>query len=343
MIQVISSTHQEEWNRIVDSFSNADVYYLNGYVRAFEIHGDGVAHLLYYSEDDIRAIYVFMLRPTAIDGVFDTITPYGYGGVLFDHIPTVEQVQTFWQEYSRKMRELSVVDNFVRYHPILQNAEPMKAVTNVIDLGHTIAIHLNSEEEIWNNFSPKNKNKIRKAEKNGVVIRHGHDISLIDPFINIYNATMQKDDADDYYYFSREFYESIFHDLEGHFEMFYALIGEQIVAMSIMLFSGTQMHYHLSGSLTEFRNVAPTNLLLYKASMWGLEQGFHTLHLGGGLGSAEDSLYEFKKGFNRQSDYTFAIGKDIFDQKLYNDLIKERQSRDEGFDGNSSFFPAYRA
>lgn len=31
-----------------------------------------------------RAIYVYMKRNTAIEGVYDSITPYGYGGVLFE-------------------------------------------------------------------------------------------------------------------------------------------------------------------------------------------------------------------------------------------------------------------
>lgn len=43
-------TQRKEWDEVVRSFAEYDVYYLSGYVRAFEIHGDGVPQLLYYEE-----------------------------------------------------------------------------------------------------------------------------------------------------------------------------------------------------------------------------------------------------------------------------------------------------
>jgi len=39
--------------------------------------------------------------------------------------------------------------------------------------------------------------------------------------------------------------------------------------------------------------------LLYEAACWGIENGYKTFHLGGGLGSREDSLYQFKKDLTR--------------------------------------------
>ena len=46
-------------------------------------------------------------------------------------------------------------------------------------------------------------------------------------FMRIYNATMDKNQADSYYYFEREFYESIFTDLQDHFEFFYAVLDRK--------------------------------------------------------------------------------------------------------------------
>ena len=39
----------EEWDCVVHSFSNYDVYYLSNYVRAFQLHGDGEPLLLFYA------------------------------------------------------------------------------------------------------------------------------------------------------------------------------------------------------------------------------------------------------------------------------------------------------
>jgi hypothetical protein len=79
MIQIIDISQSKLWDDIVCSFSEYDVYYLSGYVRAFDIHGDGTPQLLHYEQDNLRAIYVYMKRETAVQEWYDSITPYGYG------------------------------------------------------------------------------------------------------------------------------------------------------------------------------------------------------------------------------------------------------------------------
>lgn len=343
MITLFGIKDSVRWDVIVRGFAEYDVYYLSGYIKAFNIHGDGDPFLLYYEGDGLKAIYVYMRRPTAIDGIFDSVTPYGYGGVLFEGNTNNENLQAFWKEYLAKMTEEHIVDNFVRYHPVLKNAIPMKSISNVIDLGKTIAFDLTSPEVIWENIISKNRNMIRKAEKNGIEIHHGKDLALFRDFKRIYNATMDKDNAEAYYYFGDAFYESIHNDLHDNFEMFYAVLDGQIIAMSIMLFANKQMHYHLSGSMIEYRNLAPSNLLLYKAALWGCEQGYKTFHLGGGVGSGEDNLYKFKAAFNKNSDYQFSIGKQIFDRVKYDELVALRATQDPDFNPESKFFPLYRS
>ncbi len=343
MIKLYSLETSKEWDETVRSFQEWDVYYLSGYVKAFHIHGDGDPYLLFYEDNGLRAIYVYMRRTTVLHGVYDSVTPYGYGGVLFEGDATEENRKAFWTAYVAKMKEENIVDNFVRYHPVLANAVPMKQISTVIDLGKTVAFDLASPDVIWENIISKNRNMIRKAEKNGIEIKHGKDIVLFKDFRRIYNATMDKDNAEKYYYFGERFYESIHNDLNDNYEMFYAVLNGEIIAMSIMLFGNKQMHYHLSGSMIEYRNLAPSNLLLYKAALWGSEQGYKTFHLGGGVGSGEDNLYKFKAAFNRNSDCQFSIGKEIFDQEKYDELVTLRAKQDSNFNPESKFFPLYRS
>jgi len=343
MIKLFSLSEGQQWDECIKSFSEWDIYYLSGYVKAFHLHGDGDPFLFYYEENSLRAIYVYMRRPTSLPSIFDSVTPYGYGGVLFEGDTSEENRKAFWSAYVEKMHEEHIADNFVRYHPVLKNAVLMKTVSTVIDLGKTIAFDLTSPDVIWENIISKNRNMIRKAEKNGIKIRHGKDLELFKDFRRIYNATMDKDNAEEYYYFGEQFYESIHNDLHDNYEMFYAVLNGEIIAMSIMLYGNKQMHYHLSGSMIEYRNMAPSNLLLYQAAIWGYEHGFKTFHLGGGVGSGEDNLYKFKAAFNKNSDFQFSIGKQVFDQEKYDELVKIRRESDPHFDDNSNFFPLYRA
>jgi len=349
-MEIFDLKQSDRWDEIVKSFPNYDVYYLSGYVKAFEVHGDGKPILIYYSNDrGGRAICALMLRDVANDPLFkgkiteeryfDAVTPYGYGGFIFDGDVDVEELS---KEFHEVLIENHVNSVFFRFHPVLDNATNNEGIVNVIPLGKTIAMDLTTPEVIWKNIISKNRNMIRKAEKSGVEIHHSADPKLFSAFKEIYDETMRGDNAEEYYFFEDKFYDSVANDLTGNYEIFYATHKDMVISIAIMIFANNRMHYHLSGSLREFRSLAPSNQLLYKAALWGYEQGFKTFHLGGGVGSGEDPLYKFKAAFNRNSDYRFAIGKSIIDPEDYNYLLGVRGFTDDQVAG-ISYFPQYRA
>ena len=353
MIKLIQYSQKEEWDRTVASFSNHDVYYLHGYVEAFMLHGDGEPIMICWEVDSLRGLYVAMKRDLSTmpwtSGIlktgkwYDLSTPYGYGGWVFEGEMSTLNLQSFYQEYKEFMIEHNFVSNFVRYSPVAKNAGPMSEVSRVLDLGKTIAIDLSSEELIWQNITSKNRNMIRKALKNGIVIEHSKPTpELMSKFKLIYDETMRNDNAIDYYFFNESFYQSVIDSLSDRTEIFYALKDDKIVAISIILYCNGMMHYHLSGTVLEYRNMAPTNLLLYEAALWGCRNGFKLFHLGGGVGSGEDNLYKFKAAFNRNSDYQFSIGQEIFNVGMYNQLVEWRKEKEPHFICDESFFPAYR-
>ena len=348
MIEIIPFQEEKKWNETVCSFKEYDVYYLNGYVKAFKIHGDGEPLLVHYNSEDLRAISVVMKRDIAFDNVlpedtyYDIVTPYGYGGFLFEGNTSQVNLRVFDKSYSDLLNQENIVSEFTRFHPLLKNADEMRTISEVQDLGKTISMDLESPETIWANITSKNRNVIRKAEKNAVEIFHEKNPSIFKDFAKIYNTTMQHDNAAPYYYFGDDFYASIHNDLNDNYEMFYAVHENKIIAMSIILYANNKMHYHLSGSRFEYRNLAPTNLLLYRAACWGSSQGFRTFHLGGGLGGSKDNLYKFKEAFNRNSDNRFSIGKRVVNEDVYQSLVKKRIELNPYFDLNSTFFPLYR-
>lgn len=351
--QIVRMDNSILWNKIVGSFSDYDVYYLSNYVKAFQLHGDGEPLLICYESNDFRCINVVMKRDISKfylfkdkiepGTIFDTITPYGYGGFLFEGNVCKEGLSRFYEEYVNLLySEEHVIADFIRYHPLLNASILMHNVSDVVDLGKTISIDLESFDIIWENLTSKNRNMIRKSRKSGVEIFHGKGSELLDKFIPMYEDTMNKDAAISYYYFERDFYDSIAVDLEDNYEIFYASLAENVIAMAIILYANGRMHYHLSCSNVEYRNLAPSNLLLYEAACWGCKNGFKIFHLGGGLGAGFDSLYKFKEGFNRNSNNIFSIGKKVVNQKIYDRLVTLRKNKNPDFNENTSYFPLYR-
>ncbi len=77
----------------------------------------------------------------------------------------------------------------------------MKGLYTDVCLGKTVYMDTSDEDTIWKNITSKNRNVIRKARKSGLHVYWGRSPEIIQPFIKIYNETMEKDNADDYYYF----------------------------------------------------------------------------------------------------------------------------------------------
>lgn len=95
-LKVISINESYEWDCIVKSFKNYDIYYLSGYAKAFQLHNDGDPLLIYFENETTRAMNVVMKNDIAKNKhfganieenkYFDLSTPYGYGGFIVDAI-----------------------------------------------------------------------------------------------------------------------------------------------------------------------------------------------------------------------------------------------------------------
>lgn len=352
MFKIYTIEQTADWDKAVLSFPNYDIYYLSGYLRGFEIHGDGNPILVYYEGDELRGMCAFMLRDIAdmewVESIekgqyFDIITPYGYGGWLMDGDCLEEKLNVFWNEYKVFMKDQKIVCAFTRWCPWLKNQEMMRGHSNIIDLANTIFIDTTTVDGIMKNIKSKDRSTIRKAAKNGITVELSDNPALFEEFIEIYNDTMLKDNAEKYYFFKPDFYQSIIDDLKGKWLMAAAMLDDKIIAMSIMLFCNGHIHYHLSGSILEYRRLNATNLILYETAKYGAEHGYKLFHLGGGVGSGEDPLYKFKKAFNKDGDLQFSISKDVFDQDTYDIFVEMRKKNDISFNSVSGFFPLYRA
>lgn len=353
MLEIITASEKERWNDIVRSFPQYDVYYLYNYTVPFRNYGDGEPLLIYYHDVNGSAINVVMKRNISLDRrfagllpqdtYFDLSTPYGYGGFIYNGDVDTHALDKAYTQWCVKN---GIICEFVRFHPVLQNSgsvgKSSESLYEVTHIGATVCMDLSSPETIWANLTSKNRNTIRKAQKNEITVTHGKNDMMIASFVELYVSTMKKDNAADYYFFDHEFFAQTISKLGDSCEIFCAVWQGKIIAASIMMLENGKLNYHLSGSDAEYKTMAPGNLLLYEAALWGYHNGCKTFHLGGGLGGREDSLYAFKKSFNRHASSAFLVGKKIFDNDKYGELIDIRKIN-SNFVQNDSFFPAYRA
>lgn len=343
LIKVVTLDNGEEWDSIVTSFEEYDTFYMSGYVKALQIHGDGEPLLIHYRDDMTHAINVVIKRKIDIDlkdgkQYYDFATPYNYGGLLVEG----EVSEQFEEEYSKLCHEMGIVSEFVRFHPIIDNVRWNKNLYETVNLGKYIALDTTSEELIWTNLDTKRRNNIRKAQKNGVEIGFGMSEELIHQFETLYYETMDKDHAIDYYYFEDNYFQTLYREFSEHTMLFYATYESNIIAMCYLLLADGKITCYLSAAVKHME-LNPVPYMYYEAACWGARNGYRYFSLGGGLGYKEDNLYRFKKLFNKNSNFDFIIGKRCYDENTYQKLVEAHKKGREDWDDNSLYFPLYRA
>ena len=351
MLEVIGLENKNKWLDIVLQFKNHEVYYLPQYTQAFQIHGDGQPGLFYFESEKFKAINVVMKRDISQcqyfskafsrDTLFDITTPYGYGGFLIEGETDSEGLGQLNEEYTAYCREEGIVSEFVRFHPLLENHIGLESVYEIKELGRAISMDLVSPQVIESNIRPKTRKRINKAVSDGIKVYHGNTQELYTTFKKMYDRTMDRKIADQYYYFGERFYQSILNDMGDRAKIFYATYEGEIVAMQIVLSCNRRIYSHLSASKREYQFLSPGALIKYKTALWGCENGFDAFYLGGGVGSHEDNLYKYKHKFNINSDCRFVTGRKIFDEEQYAQLLKIRKSASV-LELDPAYFPAYR-
>ena len=330
-----------DWDDVVKSFKDHDVYYLRGYLKCLQINGDGEPLLFYYQDENCRGINVILKRDVSLDTnftnleknkYFDFSTPYGYGGWIIEG----DNYQGLFNTYNEWCKDNNIISEFVRFHPLINNQIYSENIYDVIPLGQVISIDTSNQEITWSNMSSRNRNKIKKAINNGVTVSFGGKEKL-DSFISIYEDTMSRDNAEDYYFFNYDYYDCMFDMLKNNIMIFSAELEGRVLSSCIVFFVNGRASYHLAGSTRVSGNIYETNLLIYEVAKWANEHGYKSFLLGGGVGSHEDYLYQFKRGFDDKHSFQFYIGKKIYRKDIYDELVSKRNKID-----NPSFFPMYR-
>lgn len=316
----------ETWNQYLDLIptEQQDLYFREEYVRLYETDSEKACCFVYQDGNSIM-LFPFLRREFQFNGntYYDFETAYGYGGPISnDHSDTF--MTAALEAMSEKASSENFVCGFVRFHPLLENWDYFEKVGRLIMDRKTIAIDLSDGiEATWmNEIHTKNRNVIKKGEKNGLEFIVDEDFAYLPEFEDLYNSTMDKLEADGFYYFAPQYYDQLKNSIQNKFLGIVKHEGK-VVAGAIFFYQLPYGHYHLAGSDKSALKLSPNNYLLWEAAKELTRRGVKHFHLGGGTdGSEENSLYQYKRKFSKH-EYQFALGKMIFNPSLYEDICAE--------------------
>lgn len=274
---------------------------------------------------------------------YDIVTPYGYGGPVITEYQTEtrkELVREFHKAFARHCTHQRIVSEFIRFHPLLDNARDFKHMYDVQYMRPTVGTNLLAHEDpIAEELSKTPRKNIRRALREGVKYKVIENPDNLEAFKSIYYATMERKNADDYYFFGDDYFDELASTLGGHLLVTEAWYHGEIIGMTLTFKYNKILHTHLSGTYEESHHLYPVYIMQYATTLWGKENGYHLLHGGGGLtNSLDDSLYQFKKQFGKHHSFGFQAGKKIWNPEIYKKLCEAADVAME-----EDFFPAYRA
>ena len=323
-----------------------DIYFDKNYGKLYEHIEKGKAEIFEYEDKNGKVSNQFIIREIPIkvneNTYYDIVTPYGYEGPIIENCiqgKEKELVKGYMIEFEKNCQKNNIVSEFVRFHPILNNAEDFKEVYDVQYLRHTLGTNLEISEEPMNEeFSKSCKKTIRQVLKKGISYNIIEDVKDFSEFKRIYYLNMDRKNADAYYYFDDEYFEKMNRYFHDNIIQVQALYENKVIAEGLYFIYNKTIHAHLSGTDTKYICLSPAYILKYATVLWGKEKGYSLIHYGGGTSNdLEDSLYLFKKKFAQNTEFDFYIGRKIWNEEIYDKLCEIKK-----IEKNEEFFPAYR-
>ena len=324
-----------------------DLYFNPNYAKVYkDIDGDSDTFVFDSPYGKITYTYILRKIKWPIDGqtYFDIVTPYGYGGPYCENVTDMQQLMAAYREaFTKHCVEHNIICEFHRFH-LFDNVDFRENYFGeTIELSANVVVNTKGdfENDIWNRYDRKVRKNVRKAESNGLEIIIEGNTNHLDDFLNIYDLTMDRNNADSYYYFGKEYFLNIERLLSDNFMYFHVVKDGKIISTELVLCSEKYAYSFLGGTLADYYEYRPNDYLKNEILKWCNRTGREKFILGGGY-HKDDGIYKYKRCFTPDPDVMFYIGRYIFNQEVYDKAVEMRAKDDPNFDKETGYFPKYR-
>ncbi len=343
--QILHTGDEAKWHEYLGAISHKQLVHFPRYARIYERYGDGTGQCFVYECDGGIVLYPFLRRTIeGAPGLTDITTPYGYGGPVYEcrkGYQPADLVADFRMAFVDYARETKTISEFVRFHPFLANHEhfigrmddvSLHCVNALIDLSI-------GAEGVFQQYRTSYQQCIRKAHDSGLQVVLVPAPDFIEPFFQLYSASMLRKHQEGYFKFRRDFLIDLSEELNDDLKCFAVMHQGNVIAVALFLHFRGYLDYFLAASNPATLSLHPNHLLVHEVALWAIGNGVRWFHLGGG----HKSLQFFKRGFaNRSCEYY--TGKCIYDRDAYNRLSMAHWGlHNRAWNENESYFPGYRA
>lgn len=344
-----------------------DVFHTAGYHAYSEASGEGEAQLIVVGNRERGFAWPYLLRsvPDQIGGAGSAITDissvYGYPGPLAWGCSTGDPfLAAAWREILHTWHDQGAITAFTRFHPLLGNASLASGLraselvspaadgfdpgNPIVAGGQTVSIDLTlGYEGVRALYGRDLRREIDASRRAGLVTEVDPDFAELGTFARLYNDTMQRLNASEYYLFQESDFWRLREALDRKLHLLVTRKDGKVAAAGLFTEWNGLFEWYLVGTDSDYSSLSPSKPLVDFAVEWAIGLGGTVLHLGGGRGGSRDSLLWFKGRFSPLR-HTFHTGRWILDPRVVAELADERRSRlAPGSILSPGYFPEYRA
>jgi Acetyltransferase (GNAT) domain len=338
-----------------------DIYQTPAYQRFESENDEGVARAFVARCGEKRFLWPYLLQQVVVPGMTEQVamtevrSAYGYSGPVCSPDCDTSFLTFAFQSLAEVWRSQGVLNAFGRLHPVLSTHDAFSRVieTGALDSwkpansgilvhhGKTVSIDLRLDAEVRRaRYGTTLRKGIRRNQRDGLHTVRDADFQHLRNFHEFYIATMERNQASKYYYFSFDYFERLIRDLPGMVHLFVTSFGKTPLCAALISECRQQLQALFIMTSPNPEVKAPSRTLIDEVCDWGHERGATDFHLGGGVGGAKDSLFDFKAQFSdvHRDFYTCRL---VLDSDKYARLVRIRSAVSQ-LDESESFFPAWR-
>ena len=330
--QVYFISDVAEWTKLLKVLGYSDIYHTFEYTSLDSERIGGMANLIIVNMPSgiIGLPLIFRKIPNE-NRYIDAVSVYGYNGVLTSSSITPEDFESGIKKIKKALVERDCVSLFNRESNFTRYRLPEST-----ESGKVLAVDLMQDPHVYEkSLAEGHRQEIKALRKLNYTVVKSTDHKVIQDFHEVYEHTMLRRGAKINYFFSAKYFESVF-KIHSSIPDLRAVYHEgKMVAGAIFITQGDHMYYMFSGSILGISHYPAMKLILDQVIRENLNNGKKLLHLGGGLGGKQDSLYQFKLGFGKVI-LPFYTTQWILIPTVYNRLSAHVLAE-------TDFFPIYRS
>ena len=242
MLDCSSTVWQEALRRL-----RHDVYHLPGYALVDSRLSGGVPRAFYWHEDDQEFLLPLIFRRIGERADVDVASPYGYPSPIVSSTMRADGWRRACAALVDTLRDEGAVSCFVRLHPLLTaDLEALRSVGVVQCHGDTVNIDLRQSASSYHaQLRVNHRRDISRAAARGYTVAVDGSWSRLVEFRSIYAETMQRVDAEPFYFFRSDYFTALRDALADHAFLVVAELDGVVASGGIFTEADGTVQYHL--------------------------------------------------------------------------------------------------